>query len=201
MTTDASRTTERFCATYFRHQNNFEKWLQSNLTHFELNAYNETNHEQILQRWPGSKTLYENNKKGMLKSLQKYREMTELDQLDLYRLLCWATSVQRQKRVQKGTFEPMVAPIEGNNRTGAHTYMLLGTTHDAKNDSMTCGTLSTQWIVENIEQESISRQSIRDQYQDLNLHELTKQQIVSNDSGLNKVLAENMTMVWGKSKT
>lgn len=136
----------------------------------------------------------------MLEEVKRDRNATELDELDRYRLLLWAINVARQRDVRmKNDFQPMLAPIEGNNRTGAHTYILLGAVYNANDDLMRCGTLSTKWIVDNIETEGTTRQSISNRYKNINLHDLTKSQILDNNSGFNKEFV-NMTMIWGISK-
>ena len=202
---DRKSSSNRFCATYFVHENegasgHFENWLRSDVTDFQLNAYEPTNHEKILERWPTSKHLYTKGQQLLLKAVKQDRNATELDELDRYRLLLWAINVARQRDVRmKKKFQPMLAPIEGNNRTGAHTYILLGAVYNANDDLMRCGTLTTKWIVDNIETEGTTRKNIANRYKNINLHDLTKRQIMDSNSGFNKEFV-NMTMVWGKSK-
>ena len=125
---DRKSSSDRFCATYFLHENegdsgHFENWLRSDVTDFQLNAYEPTNHGKILERWPNSKHFYTKGQQLLLKAVKQDRNATELDELDRYRLLLWAINVARQRDVRMKNFQPMLAPIEGNNRTGAHTYI------------------------------------------------------------------------------
>ena len=63
---------------------------------FQLNAYEPTNHEKIMERWPQSKFHYEKGEQRLLKAVKENKNATELDELDRYRLLLWAINIARQ---------------------------------------------------------------------------------------------------------
>ena len=129
--------------------NQLLQWCNTKREDLQVNAYDSKNHESIFNLWPGSREIYKEFEEAMKKLVKETSERDELDELDKYRLLLWSVSVHKQ--MSKGDtkeVEACISPIKGNNRAGAHVHMILGAKYDAKEGLLECGTLKTDWIVE-----------------------------------------------------
>ena len=78
--------------------------------------------------------------------------------------------------------------------------MILGAKYDAKEGLLECGTLKTDWIVEQMcVNPNRNKYDIAKNYATIDLHDVTKQQIVNKDSVLNKEMID-MLIIFGKTK-
>ena len=202
---DTKKSKKEYRAEYFMEKNEndenvFELWLTKNKEALKINAYDVSNHPGILLRWPGIESLYDTMKPHFEK-LVLQNGKKELDELDLYRFLVWTVSLHKRQGCGRSTgFEPIISPIEGNHRTGAHAHMLLGSSYDLKTGLLQVGTLKKEWIVENLARKpSRNITDIRAKYENIDLHELVKELIMDDNSALNKQYI-NMQIIYGKTR-
>lgn len=174
--------------------NQFQQWLSENARNFEVNAFRKENHNQILSRWPGSNSVYN----SIVTKIQK-KQKHQLSEADAYLCLLLAIAMVRTKKQEKGEFDPIWTPMEGNNRTAAFAQVLFNSLFDPKEGLLESNSITPEWMINCLSlNPQRKKDGIKKILDGMDFKKLRETQINNDDSVFNQHF--HMTVYYGIDK-